>query len=969
MTKTLDHEKIDKNEYPYIYNYTEFIHRPSREILGRDKEVKLILATFCRPEISNILLLAEAGVGKTSVVKLARQIDESRVYMEVDLARMLTELNNQNEMASRLKALFDEAERFGKTEGKEMVLFIDEFHQIVQLSSAGVEALKPLLAESGRRGIRVIAATTYEEFNEQVSKNQPLVERFVRINLRQPDKNMTVSILRNIAETYNMQKQFPNDNVFELIYEYTNRYMPSNSQPRKSILLLDALIGWYRSTKAKIDMKLLADVLYDTQGVDVAFKIDATSIEEKINKKVFAQEFAASVLAQRLQLCVADLNDKEKPQSSFLFCGSTGVGKMIADYEKVPIYDKFGKTFFKNHGDLVEGDYVFARDGKPTKVLATFKHKNVDMYKVTLTDGRTLDVGAEHLWSVYSAKQRDNIQNKNKNNIKPMVMSTKDILEKGVFRQYDNGSKHLKWFVPANNAVEWNAKDYDVDPYIVGAFLGNGCMTQNELTFSSNDKETVNRIKELLEAPDVCHKEGNYSWLFLNPYRDAKRKYIYTKEIFGDLEEIYNKYSKDRRIPQEYLCGSIDQRWELVRGLFDTDGVAHDDDRCNISYSTFSKNLAEDLQQLLYSLGFASSINCYKRIRENCNNELRKLAEYVVRVKASREDKLKFFHLSRKKNIIQKWIEKDDRVRVKKFDLIGIKSIDYISKQDAQCILVDNDEHLYQAGDFIVTHNTEVSKVLAGLLFNDSRALIRFDMTEYSQESSLERFREDLTMKVWARPNCIILFDEIEKACGAVTRILLQVLDDGRLSDRNGREVSFINSYIIMTTNAGSEVFKNISNYQSSDFADKSMVDENMALIRRSITETTGANKFPPELLGRIDCIVPFQPLSEKTMNRIVRSKLFELKREVRLKHSVELTLDAKLIDFIVSDNISTDSNAGGARQAIAKLEEEVTTNVAKYINKHPNDRYVGVKVDGVMKNEDKNSRISRATVKVYKIR
>lgn len=591
MTKTLDHEKIDKNEYPYIYNYTTFIHRPTREILGRDKEVKLILATFCRPEISNILLLAEAGVGKTSVVKLARQIDESRVYMEVDLARMLTELNNQNEMASRLKALFDEAERFGKTEGKEMVLFIDEFHQIVQLSSAGVEALKPLLAESGRRGIRVIAATTYEEFNEQVSKNQPLVERFVRINLRQPDKAMTIAILRNIVETYDMQRQFPNNNVFELIYEYTNRYMPSNSQPRKSILLLDALIGWYKSTKAKIDMKLLADVLYDTQGVDVAFKIDATSIEEKINREVFAQEFAASVLAQRLQLCVADLNDKEKPQSSFLFCGSTGVGK------------------------------------------------------------------------------------------------------------------------------------------------------------------------------------------------------------------------------------------------------------------------------------------------------------------------------------------------------------------------------------------TQVSKVLAGLLFNDPRALIRFDMTEYSQESSLERFREDLTMKVWARPNCIILFDEIEKACGSVTRILLQVLDDGRLSDRNGREVSFINSYIIMTTNAGSEVFKNISNYQSSDFADKSMVDENMALIRRSITETTGANKFPPELLGRIDCIVPFQPLSEKTMNLIVKSKLFELKREVMLKHSVELILDAKLIDFIVSDNISTDSNAGGARQAIAKLEEEVTTNVAKYINEHPNDKHVGVKVDGVMRNEDKNSRISRATVKVYKIR
>lgn len=866
MTKTLDHEKIDKDEYPYIYNYTAFIHRPSRKILGRDKEVKLILATFCRPEISNILLLAEAGVGKTSVVKLARQLDENRVYMEVDLARMLTELNNQNEMASRLKALFDEAERFGKTEGKEMVLFIDEFHQIVQLSSAGVEALKPLLAESGRRGIRVIAATTYEEFNEQVSKNQPLVERFVRINLRQPDKTMTVAILRNIVETYNMQKQFPNDNVFELIYEYTNRYMPSNSQPRKSILLLDALIGWYRSTKSKIDMKLLADVLYDTQGVDVAFKIDATAIEGIINKRVFAQEFAASVLAKRLQLCVADLNNKDKPQSSFLFCGSSGVGKMIADYEKVPVYDKSGKTFFKNHGDLVEGDYVFARNGKPTKVLGTFKHKNIDMYKVTLTDGRTLDVGAEHLWSICF----------DRNDIEYFTLTTKEILKK----MTDN---KLSVYIPANNAVEWeesssNYLSLDKNYYDNGCFIA---------------------------------RENEDLWI-------------------------------------DYLEGSIEQRLKFVQGLFDENAVVGETG--DVCYCSKDEVFILILRSLLYSLGIGSILT------EEENN-------YTIKLQTSLKNKLKIFTDENKQKIIE------NCSNTFSYDLIGIKSIDYIGKQDAQCILVDNDEHLYQAGDFIVTHNTEVSKVLASLLFNDSRALIRFDMTEYSQESSLERFREDLTMKVWARPNCIILLDEIEKACGAVTRILLQVLDDGRLSDRNGREVSFINSYIIMTTNAGSEVFKNISNYQSSDFADKSMVDENMALIRRSIMETTGANKFPPELLGRIDCIVPFQPLSEKTMNRIVKSKLFELKREVKLKHSVELTLDAKLIDFIVSDNVNTDSNAGGARQAIAKLEEEVTTNVAQYINEHPNDKYVGVKVDGVMRNEDKNSRISRATVKVYKIR
>lgn len=527
----------------------------------------------------------------TALVQAVSVLDPSRVYLEVDLARMLTELANQNEMAARLKTLFDEAAAFGQNEGKELVLFIDEFHQIVQLSPAGVEALKPLLADSGTRGIRVVVATTYEEFDQYVSSNQALVERLMRINIRQPDKKMTVEILRGMARRYGVSDEFPNDNMFELIYEYTQRYMPSNSQPRKSILMLDAMVGWYKSERRRMDRKLLADVLYDTQGVDVAFKVDATKIKDALDKRVFSQDYATSAVAKRLQLCVADLNDKSKPQSSFLMTGSSGVGK------------------------------------------------------------------------------------------------------------------------------------------------------------------------------------------------------------------------------------------------------------------------------------------------------------------------------------------------------------------------------------------TELSKTLAKLLFSDDRALTRMDMTEYALPDSLERFREELTRRVWARPNGIVLLDEVEKACAPVTRILLQVLDDGRLSDRNGREVSFLNAYIIMTTNAGSEIYRNIASYSSDDTGSGEHLREYDALIRRSITETTGGNRFPPELLGRVDVIVPFQPLSENTIYKIVRTKLDELCREVAKKHNVTLRYTKRVLDFVVKDNLTQDSDAGGARRAISTLEAEITTKVAKFINENPSISRIGVDIEGVMINEDKNIRKSRAYAVVKGIR
>ena len=916
----IETRQIDANLYPYIAAYTHFIKASERSIIGREKEARLVLSAFCRPELSNVLLLADPGAGKTALVQLLSVKDQKRLYLEVDLARMLTELNNQNEMAARLKTLFDESEKFGKVEGKELVLFIDEFHQIVQLSPAGVEALKPLLADSGTRGIRVIVATTYEEFNQYVSSNQALVERLMRINIKQSDEDMTIEILRGMAERYGVSRAFINDNIYHLIYEYTQRYMPSQSQPRKSILLLDAMVGWYKSEHRPMDMRLLADVLYDTQGVDVAFKVNAKKIKQDLDAQVFSQDYATSAVAKRLQLCVADLNNKTKPQSSFLFTGSTGVGKGLINEEKIPVYTKDGSVNIKLNGDLKVGDYVFNRYGNPVKVLAVIPRGKQDVYKVTLADGRSLITDADHLWG-YTL-------NKDKNTINMYVNNTKELLDRGYKYLNKTGSYEYRYFIPMNQAVKYPKRNLPIHPYILGAFINNGHLIADQLVFSLNDEFVVKKVEDL--------------------------------DIFSCFLELYKQYSVDGSIPEIYKFASIEQRWALIQGLFDTGGFIDKKNQYAVCFSSHSIKLVKDVQWILYSLGYTSNIVKCQRLSEYGQYN------YNLTVKCRYSDKHRFFSSPRYLKIAKEAKKLQDG---KDYDWVAITNIEKLDEQkETTCIYVDDFEHLYQAGQFVVTHNTELAKTLAKLLFSDDRALIRMDMTEYALPESLDRFREELTRRVWARPNCIILLDEVEKACAPVTRILLQVLDDGRLSDRNGREVSFLNSYIILTTNAGSEIYRNIASYSSDDTGSGEHMREYDALIRRSITQTTGSNRFPPELLGRIDVMVPFQPLSEATIQKIVIKKLNDLRLEVAKKHNVNLKFTPRVIDFIVKDNLIEDSNAGGARRAVATLESEITTKVAQFINEHPDKYHLGVDIKGTMVNEDKNIRKSRAVAIVQAI-
>ena len=944
-----------------LCQWAQPLRRMERDLVGRDREIRSLMATFSRAELTNVILLGPAGVGKTSIVQGAMMRDSGRIYLEVDTARMLEGLANEDELGTRLSRLFDEVEAVQRAGHHEIVLFIDEFHKIIQKSSAATEDLKPLLAASGTRGIRVVAATTYDEFRQWVAPNQALVERLQRLNVAEADHDMTLTILTDMCGRYHVRAT---PEVLEQIYTVTERYVPANAQPRKSILVLDAMIGWHRAEGRPLDRKLLNDVLLEQEGVELAADVDPYKIKSELDRVVYAQDFATLALERRLQLCLAELNDQDKPQATMLFCGSTGSGKQIADYELVPVLSSNGMTF-KPHGDLCVGDIVFDREGKPTTVLGVFPHHDLDMYRVTFADGRTLDVGADHLWTVYSAKQKHKLYNEGKHP-EPFVLTTEEILERGVTREVRPGRRlgGMKWYVPMNGPIEWPAQEYEVDPYVVGAFIGDGCLREFNLIISGQDDDVYERIAELIGAVGVVRDSRNYSHKFLLPpsKRQGSRRYFATKDLFENMPELYGKYSSECRIPERYMVGSIEQRWSLIQGLFDTDGCLDATDRCHLSYSTLSAELANDVRHVLYTLGVSSTISVDSRMRASSDGSLRELREYTVLVKALDEDKARFFTLSRYHETLLA-SRRTDKQRVKRYDLLGIRSIEYIGKQDAQCIYVDNDEHLYQAGyNPVVTHNTALAKAAADIV---NVSFIRFDMTEFSQPSSVERFRIELSNAVWAHPRAVVLLDEIEKACGEVTRMLLPVLDDARIVDANGREVTFKNAYIILTTNAGSEIFKHMAQYSESDTGNEQALKAYEAQIRRSISETSSQNQFPPELLGRIDTIVPFQPLSKNTMRRIVVRELVNLRSRLAKVYDVGFEVSPRLADFIVNDELTTESDEGGARRALHIVERDITTEVSRVVTAPNCPRTLYAWVSGRLKSEEKTRLVSDARVRV----
>ncbi|MBQ1370111.1 MAG: AAA family ATPase, partial [Clostridia bacterium] len=224
---------------------------------------------------------------------------------------------------------------------------------------------------------------------------------------------------------------------------------------------------------------------------------------------------------------------------------------------------------------------------------------------------------------------------------------------------------------------------------------------------------------------------------------------------------------------------------------------------------------------------------------------------------------------------------------------------------------------------------TELAKALAEALFDDEKAMVRIDLSEYMEKYSVSRLigappgyvgydeGGQLTEAVRRKPYAVVLFDEVEKAHPDVFNVLLQVLDDGRITDSQGRTVDFKNTIIILTSNLGSDIILEgiTDNGEISEEA-RSMVDQ---LLKRS---------FRPEFLNRLDEIIYYKPLTKANIYGIVDLLVKDLRKRMEARQ-LDLTLTDAAKDYMIDTAFDPQY---GARPLKRFIQSNIETLVARKI-------------------------------------
>ena len=247
---------------------------------------------------------------------------------------------------------------------------------------------------------------------------------------------------------------------------------------------------------------------------------------------------------------------------------------------------------------------------------------------------------------------------------------------------------------------------------------------------------------------------------------------------------------------------------------------------------------------------------------------------------------------------------------------------------------------------------TELAKALAQALFDDERNMVRIDMTEYMEKFSVSRligappgyvgYEEggQLTEAVRRKPYSVVLFDEVEKAHPDVFNILLQVLDDGRITDSQGRTVDFKNTVIILTSNLGSDIILNDLEQRRAEGSNELSVD-----ARKQI-DLLLKSKFRPEFLNRLDEIVYYKSLTKDETRKIVDLQLEDLRHRMDEGKHLKLDVTTAAKDFIID---SSYDSVYGARPIKRFIQSRVETLIAKAIiqGSYPEGATLTVDYDG----------------------
>lgn len=385
IKQQIDHFHEVKNQYPHLAKAGTPIEFPAAPIMGRDTtELREALRN---PEKANVILLGDPGSGKTAFMQGFTYDDASINYLTISInVEKIIENNNGDkdaELANGLQNLVAEVSRYCKEQNIIMILFIDEFHRISMLSPTAVEAMKPILEKSAYNGFRIVAATTFEEYDQWIAPNRALDQRLLRMTITELPREAVIGILKSRARQYNVDDK-AEDDIYDAIYDISKEILLSNSQPRASIDIFNSLIGTVTKDEYMQDGKLirtyatnkelgipgdkvlcrhmLNKVIQRAYGIDIDNQVRVKDVRHALETRIYNQDFAVAKVMNRLEMILAGFNDPTRPRGSLLFTGPTGTGKteltkVVSETLNIPL-----KRFDMSRYSRPEDAVAFADD-------------------------------------------------------------------------------------------------------------------------------------------------------------------------------------------------------------------------------------------------------------------------------------------------------------------------------------------------------------------------------------------------------------------------------------------------------------------------------------------------------------------------------------------------------------------------------------------------------------------------------
>lgn len=375
-------------------------------------------------------------------------------------------------------------------------------------------------------------------------------------------------------------------------------------------------------------------------------------------------------------------------------------------YDNIDGVIKFAETYFgsgplrvdqkivtpngwKNIGDIKTGDSIYGPDGLQTKVKEVYPQGILnDLYKVKFKDGAEVICDGGHIWTV-----------KTRNSSVWKDMTLNQIIESGIRYNHKSGG----WFnfsVPMSNPIELPEKEYVISPYLMGYLLGDGTLGKGRSVSIHSSETEFPWITELpsdittttynLPTKERC---GSFGLKGFGRGKASRNSLLDTLKEYN----LYGKRKEDKFIPEDYLWGSVQQRFDVLSGLLDSDGWI--DTSGGFSFSNVSEALARGVVQLTQSLGGVASINKYSA-RPN------EMDIWVVSGRLSNTLDAPF-RLTRKANLYRKHAYEYTR---------SIVSVERVDAAECVCIKVERNDGLFLTEGFVVTHNTDFTTPLSKAL-------------------------------------------------------------------------------------------------------------------------------------------------------------------------------------------------------------------------------------------------------------